>query len=185
MFLLRLRTALLKCNLPKIFAALPVLACNICYTLSWTMFPLRLHAALLKCKLLNYLQLRPPLLVTSAAQYLGLCYWYGFAPSLLKCKFPNYLQLCPVLAHYRRCCTMPRRWYYLQSCSLHFNKYGRLHINKYGLLHLARTGWKPKKNLAQSNALGTFDHLFCALKEQKEWGREHIYWLLLRLQRAS
>ena len=32
----------------------------------------------------------------------------------------------------------------------------------------ARTGWKPKKNIAQSNALGTVDHLFCALKEQKE-----------------
>ena len=35
---------------------------------------------------------------------------------------------------------------------------------------LARTGWKPKKNLAQSNALGTVDYLFCALKEQKEGG---------------
>jgi len=35
---------------------------------------------------------------------------------------------------------------------------------------LARTGWKPKKNIAQSNALGTVDHLFCALKEQKEGG---------------
>ena len=39
----------------------PVLARNICCTISWTMFPLRFHAALLKCNLSNYLQLRPPL----------------------------------------------------------------------------------------------------------------------------
>ena len=56
---------------------------------------------------------------------------------------------------------------FLQSCSLHFNKYGLLHVSKDGL--------KAKKNLAQSNALGTVDHLFCALKEQKEGEREDTY----------
>ena len=35
-------------------------------------------------------------------------------------------------------------------------------------LHAAKTGRKPNKRIAQSNALGTVDPLFCALKEQKE-----------------
>ena len=39
-------------------------------------------------------------------------------------------------------------------------------------LHAAKTGWKPNKCIAQSNALGTVDPLFCALKEQKEEERK-------------
>ena len=35
-------------------------------------------------------------------------------------------------------------------------------------LHAAKTGRKPNKRIAQSNALGTVDPLSCALKEQKE-----------------
>ena len=35
--------------------------------------------------------------------------------------------------------------------------------------HTAKTGWKPKRYIAQSNALGTVELLFSALKEQKEW----------------
>ena len=91
----------------------------------------------------------------------GLYSYWGFAPSFSNVISQNYLQLRPVFArniyctiswtmfllrlrpvraHYRRCCTMPRRWYYLQSCSLHFNKYGWLHISKYGLLHISKDG---------------------------------------------
>ena len=39
-------------------------------------------------------------------------------------------------------------------------------------LYAAKTGWKPNKCIAQSNALGTVDPLFCALKEQKEEERK-------------
>ena len=64
------------------------------------------------------------------------------------------LRLRPVLVHYRRCCTIPRRWYYLQSCSLHFNKYGRLHISKYGLLYVSKDGLKAQKELSPEQRSG-------------------------------
>ena len=81
----------------------PVLARNICCTLSWTMF---------------LLQLRPALACNICCTISWTMFLLRLAPSLLKCKLPNYLQLCPSLVHYRRCCTMPCRRYYLQSCSL-------------------------------------------------------------------
>ena len=96
----------------------PVLARNICCTISWTMFLLRLRTALLKCNL------------------------------------PNYLRLRPVLAHYRRCCTMPRRRYYLQSCSLYFSKYVLLHISKYGLFHISKDGLKAQKEYSPEQRSG-------------------------------
>ena len=49
----------------------------------------------------------------------------------------------------------------------HHKKYQSSQLSIKGL-HAAKTGWKPNKRIAQSNALGTGDPLFCALKEQKE-----------------
>ena len=131
----------------------PVLARNICCTISWTMFLLGLR---------------------------------------------------PALAHYRRCCTMPRCWYYLQSCSLHFNKYGWLHISKYGwlyiskygLFHISKDGLKAQKVYSPEQRSG-YSWLSILRSERARgkrkcadciqfcWYMGMCSFFLLRLQRAS
>ena len=100
---------------------------------------------LLKCILPIICSFAPSLLVTSATQYLWLYFYRGFAPQ-----------------------------FYVSPTAIQYSDGGiicyRVHCITTSTCYciLARTGWKPKKNLAQSNALGIVDYLFCALKEQKE-----------------
>ena len=105
---------------------------------------------LLKCILPIICSFAPSLLVTSATQYLWLYFYSDFAPQF-------YVSSAIQYSHAGVICN-------------------RVHCisTSTGYCILARTGWKPKKNLAQSNALGTVDHLFCALKEQKEGTNEHF-----------
>ena len=102
------------------------------------------------------------MLVTSVAQYLGRCSCYGFTPpcsnvnSQIIYSFVQPLSIIVTVAQCFDAGVICNRVYNISAST--------------GYCMLARTGWKPKKNLAQSNALGTVDHLFCALKEQKEGG---------------
>ena len=100
----------------------------------------------------------------------------------------NFLLIRPVLAHYRRCCTMPRRCYYLQSCSLHFNKYGLFHISKDGLKAQKeyspeqRSGYSWPSILRSERAKGRRKR---ADSKQFCWCMGMDSFFLLRLQRAS
>ena len=105
-----------------------------------------------------------------------------------KCKLPNYLLLHPVLAHYRRCCTMPCRRNYLQSCSLHFNKYELLHFSKDGLKAQKeyspeqRSGYSWPSILRSERAKGRRKR---ADSKQFCWYMGMCSFFLLGLQRAS
>ena len=94
-----------------------------------------------------------PLLVTSTAQCLGLCSCYGFVPPLPIIFAVEQCHVAGIIFNRVHCISTNT-----DDCILASTDYS---IS-------AKTGWKPKKNIAQSNALGTVDHLFCALKEQKE-----------------